>query len=189
MWKCEYCRKIFPIEKSKTNHKKSCSSHPNRLNGLFRKRLAEKSVIGWKEGRLKGVKHTQEAKNKIAIGARKSKHRRLLKSCRIYKTKTGEQILLDSSWEEALAIRLDQLEIKWIRPKEPLEWIDLNGNTRNYFPDFWLPKEKIYLDPKNPEACKQQLEKINWLMKNRNDIIILKSLTECKNFTTSDGTP
>ena len=37
-----------------------------------------------------------------------------------------KDVLLDSSWELALAIRLDELNIKWIRP-ERIMWIDKNN--------------------------------------------------------------
>ena len=56
-----------------------------------------------------GKPHTEETKLKIQAKALASKHRRLLKSTRVYVKKDGTEVLLDSSWEELLAIRLDKL--------------------------------------------------------------------------------
>ena len=61
----------------------------------------------------------------------------------------GEEVLLESSWELELAKFLDSNNIDWIRPKF-IKWIDDTGVLRRYFPDFYLPKLDLYLDPKNP---------------------------------------
>ncbi len=129
-----------------------------------------------------GHKHTQQTKELLREKALKSNHRRLLKSTVKYLTKKGEIILLDSSWEVALAKRLDELDIEWNRP-EPIKWIDKLGRKRNYFPDFYLPKYNLYLDPKNPAAVKQQHEKIQWLLSNVNNLIIFYTLEEVKKFS------
>ena len=126
--------------------------------------------------------HSPETIEKIRQAALKSNHRRLVRSVREYKRVDGNIVLLDSSWEEMLAHRLDSLSIDWIRP-EPLKWIDNKGNVRNYFPDFYLPKYDLFIDPKNPEAYRQQGEKVEWLTKNINNLIILKSVNEIVNFT------
>ena len=130
----------------------------------------------------KGKPHTEEAKQKIKEKALASKHRRLLKSTRIYVKKDGSQVLLDSSWEEALASRLDQLEIKWERPTEPIIWVDSVGRNRNYLPDFYLIDSKLYIDPKNHAALVSQKEKVDWLLENRKDVKFLYSLKECTEF-------
>ena len=90
-------------------------------------------------------------------------------------------VLLDSSWELALAQRLDELNVKWIRP-EPIQWHDENGTAHHYFPDFYLPEFDLYLDPKNPAAVKAQKEKLEILKKVLPSLIILETLNECKNF-------
>lgn len=91
-------------------------------------------------------------------------------------------VSLDSSWELALAIRLDEINVKWIRPK-PIGWFDSGGVRHNYFPDFYLSEYDLYLDPKNPFAVKVQREKLNILMEQYDNIIIIKSLEECENYT------
>ena len=129
-----------------------------------------------------GKKHSDESKEKISQKARASDHRRLVRSIREYKCKDGSIVQLDSSWEESLARRLDILDIEWTRPP-PLRWIDKDGLSRNYFPDFYLPKHNIFLDPKNPQAVRVQQEKINQLKAQYNNIIFIESLDGCINFT------
>lgn len=123
-----------------------------------------------------GIQHTDETKEILSKKALASKHRRLRKNPIEY-----NGVLLDSTWELELAKRLDSLKIEWIRP-EPLPWIDNNGKHHNYFPDFYLPKYKIYLDPKNPHAINVQMKKLKKLENLYPNIVLLRTLEECKNF-------
>lgn len=68
-------------------------------------------------------------------------------------------IFLESSWEVKMAEWLDNNNIEWIRPNH-IPWIDSNGKQRRYFPDFYLPKHNIYLDPKNSYQIKIGQEKL-----------------------------
>jgi hypothetical protein len=113
--------------------------------------------------------------------ALKSKHRRLRKWTRPYTCKNGQTVLLDSSWEEALAKRLDDLGIDWIRPPA-IEWVDSCGKTHNYFADFYLTHHDLYLDPKNPEVFRKSEEKIKVLAATYSNLKFLRTLEECKNF-------
>jgi hypothetical protein len=154
-------------EKISAAHKRGCYAHVNRFT-------------------MKGRKHTEETKRKMSAGALKSKHRRLVKSTRLYTCKDGTEVLLDSSWEEALAKRLDELNIAWIRPEVPIPWTDYNGISHNYFPDFFLTDHNLYLDPKNPIAYNVQRAKIDIITKQLNNLIILKTLKECQEFNVSE---
>ena len=62
-------------------------------------------------------------------------------------------ILLESSYELALAKELDSNKVKWIRPKR-MKWIDESGKQRHYTPDFYLPEFDVYLDSKNDYLIK-----------------------------------
>lgn len=126
---------------------------------------------------LKGKKHSVTSKQNMSIGCLKSSHRRLRRGIVLYKG-----IILDSSWELELAKRLDNLNIKWIRPN-PIKWKDKNNVDHNYFPDFYLPEHNLYLDPKNPRAYSVQKEKIEILLNTYENMLILKTLNECKNFS------
>lgn len=72
---------------------------------------------------------------------------------------------LDSEWEKELAIFLDKKKILWDRPKDPIIWKDSNNKQRKYFPDFFIPKFNLFLDPKNPICCFQQKEKLEKVSK------------------------
>lgn len=71
-----------------------------------------------------------------------------------------KNVWLDSSWELQIAILLDSLNITWIRP-EPLQYED-QGKTRKYYPDFYLPKFNLYIDPKNPYRMLRDQTKLNY---------------------------
>jgi hypothetical protein len=67
-----------------------------------------------------------------------------------YKRYIYKGIYMDSSWEVKLAEWLDENKIKWIRDRKiNFKWTDDNGNTRRYYPDFYLIDYNVYCDPKN----------------------------------------
>lgn len=81
-------------------------------------------------------------------------------------------ITFDSLWEKKVAIFLDSKNMNWTRPTDSLPWFDNTGKERKYFPDFYLPDYDIYLDPKNRQVQKDQIEKIQYLKENYTNIII-----------------
>jgi len=74
------------------------------------------------------------------------------------------KVCLESSWEVIIAELLDSLEIKWIRPNF-IRWVDSTNKKRIYWPDFYIPKFDVYLDPKNPYCCERDLEKMEKVSK------------------------
>jgi hypothetical protein len=206
--KCKHCKVKFDVsEKPKgwmANHSRWCDKNPKRKeygkannNGIMAMNKARKEsgrtnqfttaridnkpipAGAWKDkpGPFLDRKHTEETKRKISESALASPHRRLRRGIVEYKG-----VSLDSSWELALAKRLDELNVKWIRP-EPIPWIDDEGITHNYFPDFYLPEKNLYLDPKNPHAVKVQRKKLKKIMSTYDNIIILESLQQCEEYT------
>ena len=176
------------------NHSRWCQKNPKRLNyslNLSKARSSKKNfnnqytygAVISEETKEKqrlastGKKHSEQTKQKMKEKALASKHRRLRKGVVEYKG-----ILLDSSWELALAKRLDEIKIKWIRP-EPLEWIDEIGLSHNYFPDFYLVDYDIYLDPKNSHAINVQKKKLDIILNQYKNILILDTLEKCKNYS------
>lgn len=201
---CKYCNLSFSKfgSSERANHSRWCDKNPKRAeyvqknNGL---QLQTPEVIAKRNISIKqayadgkydhvvylgnpGYKHTIETKRILREKALASPHRRLIKSVRNYTKKNGTIVKLDSSWEEALAKRLDAINIEWVRPN-PIKWVDRTGIVRNYFPDFYLPDYDIFLDPKNPYAVKAQWEKLNCLTTQVKNLIIIKSLYRCNNFT------
>lgn len=210
MWKCKHCSKDFDFLKvgDKANHSRWCFENPKRqdycgkksatqLNSPAsiekrRKSIADAHLNGkYKGAAKKGIEtkkkngtlfHNENSIEKIREKALASGHRRLLKSTRFYTQVDGTQVLLDSSWEESLARRLDSLGVAWLRPKNPIKWVDGSGKIHNYFPDFYLPIQDLYLDPKNPHAAQVQKEKLNVIKTLLPNLRIITTLKECEEF-------
>jgi hypothetical protein len=83
----------------------------------------------------------------------------------------GKVTVLQSSYELKCSIILDDLGIKWFRPKA------LKYNGKNYFADFYLPDYDIYLDPKNSYKAKLDREKIE-MVKEQNCVNVYILLEE-----------
>ena len=162
--KCKYCSQEFEI----SDYTKA------ELEGR------EKPKYPSKKGR-KGSPHSEDTKNRLRTVALSSNHRRLKKSTRVYVDSNGNRVLLDSLWEEVLARRLDDLKIRWSRPN-PIKWLDSQGVTHHYFPDFYLHEHDVYLDPKNPYAYERQREKIEALKQQGVNVIFLTSIDSCSEF-------
>lgn len=89
----------------------------------------------------------------------------------IYLSTQGELVKLDSSYEVTVAQELDQHNISWFRPP-PLPWTDKDDYLRRYFPDFYLPDHKVYLDPKNSFLARRHRDKIQ-RVRDQNKVRIL----------------
>jgi len=201
---CKWCKVKFTELDDRSNHTRWCSLNPKRENynknlEFQRSKITEKSI----EKRAESIKqahasgkysesyknkkgkpgkpHTEETKLVLKKKALGSPHRRLLKSIRNYKKTDGTIVCLDSSWEEELAKCLDSQNIPWVRP-DPIKWFDHDGISHNYFPDFYLPEYDLYLDPKNDQAYRVQEQKIKCLTEQIKNLIIIRTLVECKNF-------
>lgn len=207
--KCRYCGEDLSLTSTKGqigSHVKWCHKNPKRKlyidklhevrenitedskekaiakikiahsNGAYKDAGAKSYVTKKNNGSLG---HSEISKQKLREKALASPHRRLRRGMIEYKG-----IMLDSSWELALAVRLDDTGIKWIRP-DPIPWTDEQGITHNYFPDFYLPEYDLYLDPKNPQAIKVQTKKLERLLTQYNNIIILLTKKECEEYTPS----
>lgn len=199
---CKWCGIFFDKEINISNHVRWCKENPSR--DLYNKDISHLSTPDAVAKRIEAIKrahadgkykaahisatgkpgklHTPESKELMRRKALASPHRRLRKSVRDYIKKDGTIVKLDSSWEEALAVRLDEINIEWIRPL-PIKWIDENNIGHNYFPDFYLPNYDVYLDPKNPYAIKSQQKKLSLLTAQLKNLIIITSLEDCKIFT------
>lgn len=127
-----------------------------------------------------GRKHSEKTRALQREKALSSPHRRVMKKTALY-----NNIAMDSTWEIELAKRLDFLNIKWERPA-PILWKDKNNVFHHYFADFYIPDYNLYLDPKNPLVCNLQQEKLICLAEQYNNIVIISSLEECKNYLPSD---
>jgi hypothetical protein len=102
-----------------------------------------------------------------------------------YHRTNGDIVVMESSWEVAIAEWLDYNLIEWIRPSH-LKWIDSKGKNRKYFSDFYIPKFDLYLDPKNDYRIECDREKLEYfssrinLFYGRVDDIIAKIEEKCQ---------
>ena len=204
MFICKHCKKEFKelSTANKANHSRWCTANPKRQLYVVRLKDARENIKNPRnqfvkakdEGRLvasvllgkpstrKNYKHSQEVIEVIRTRALSSPHRRLVRSIRQYVKADGTIVMLDSSWEEALALRLDELGIQWERPKTPFKWMDNLGKEHNYFPDFYLNEYNIFLDPKNPHAVNTQKEKLDIIQVQLPNLKIITTLKECREF-------
>jgi len=204
---CKHCKKEFNVSDTNNNwianHSRWCDQNPKRdeyrkntqkaIAAMNAKRIETGSTNHFTKAKLEGMpipegfwkgkvgqflgkKHSEETKVKQKKKALASPHRRLRRKMVEY-----NGIMLDSTWELELAKRLDELKIHWERP-DPIKWSDDNGIIHNYFADFYLKDYNLYLDPKNPYAIKAQKEKLKCLLDQHKNILIIKSIEECKNF-------
>lgn len=77
----------------------------------------------------------------------------------------GETLKLESTWELEIAKWLDENNIEWFRPNH-IPWVDSTNKLRRYFPDFYLPKYNLYLDPKNSYQIQISQEKLKTISNN-----------------------
>ena len=181
---CKYCSMdlgLISVPSQRKNHVRWCPKKPPNTgfkNHFDKAKSLGIAIVPWNKGKpgRRGWHHTEERKRLLSEKARKSKHRRLRKGVSFYRG-----IMMDSSWEVELAKRLDSLGVVWTRP-EPIEWIDSEEKTHNYFPDFYLPDYDLYLDPKNPHAYNVQRKKIEILQSTVKNLFFLTSLDDIKNY-------
>jgi predicted nuclease of restriction endonuclease-like RecB superfamily len=86
---------------------------------------------------------------------------------------------MDSTWEVAMAERLDALGIKWIRnPSIKLKYLTRSRRVRNYIPDFYLPDYDLYIEVKGywTDAARHKMKSVQ--INNDVKILILESLDE-----------
>ena len=196
---CKYCSLDFNElnVSERANHTRWCHENPKRSTyGRDCKRMHTEEAKARRVAGIKkayadgkydnvvrktttGFKHTDESKLLISQKALASKHRRLVRSIRDYVKKDGTVVMLDSSWEEALAKRLDEIEVDWIRPEKPIPYVAADGKTHNYFPDFYLPDYDLYLDPKNPYAMVVQRDKLDYIKKIMYNLVLIDTLDDC----------
>jgi len=110
------------------------------------------------------------------------KKRKLWSKRSDYTRLDGTTISMDSTWEVAMAERLDMLEIKWVRsPDMRLRYMTNSGRKRNYIPDFYLPDIDLYIEVKGywTDVAKYKMKDI--CNRYPGKICILESLDEVIN--------
>ena len=94
-------------------------------------------------------------------------------------------VWLDSTWELALAQKLDELSISWERDtgRHRFAYVDASGKTRLYFPDFFLPELGCYVEVKGfwTSDVKQKIEDAT--SRNHLKLIVFDSLSKIESMT------
>ena len=100
----------------------------------------------------------------------------------IYTTTDGRKVEMDSTWEVAMAARLDALGIAWIRNNTlKLAYVTRGNRKRKYIPDFYLPDYNLYIEVKGywTDAARHKMKDVQ--ERNTVRILILESLSEIMN--------
>lgn len=186
-WECCCCKKVFETRKLLLEHK-----HSSKKCHQFSLEEGRKKTIAALKGRKRpGKKLSEEHKQKLRESAKNRASYWFYnnKNPILYTRKEdGKEIKLDSKWELEVVKRLDELNIKWFRPKISFNYITTDGKVCYYHPDFFIPEYRCFLEIKSPwiEQVQNINGKIDYIKNNYPFIIWLESLEDCKTFTLQD---
>jgi hypothetical protein len=157
---CPFCGLEKESKAGASSHSRLCSENPDR-----RTTFTKTGLPAWNRGKTKDTDSRLTAMGEIIslklsgkprASLTDDRKRRLSESARErgfggvtqsrwikYNGKT-----LGSSYELRVAQSLDENDVKWTTCSR-IRYIDPNGKTRTYTPDFYLPEYDVYLDPKN----------------------------------------
>lgn len=99
----------------------------------------------------------------------KCRHEKYLKNANGNKKIFYKGSRLDSSWELMICEYLDKNNFRWELHPSPIRWFDARSNKyRTYHPDFYLPSQNLYIDPKNPLVINKSKYKLSVLSSQTN---------------------
>ena len=115
---------------------------------------------------------------------RRSKKAKLWSKQSLYTCKDGSKVVMDSTWETAMANRLDELNIVWKRdPSITLNYQTKRGTSRIYIPDFYLPEYDMYIEIKGYWTDAARYKMIDIIKRYPGKICIIESLAEIGQLT------
>jgi predicted nuclease of restriction endonuclease-like RecB superfamily len=116
----------------------------------------------------------------------KRKQKKLWSKKSDYTCADGTIVSMDSTWEVAMAERLDAQNIKWIRDSNiKLQYLTKGGRKRNYEPDFYLPELDLYIEVKGYWTDRARHKMQDICKRYPDKICILESLDEIANLPLS----
>jgi hypothetical protein len=202
---CPMCAKEFITSDAKKSPKFCCSICATNYSRTFvdKTKISNSVKAAWIRGDFDNLKSKLKINGmhnlKCAICSKnfknKNKNKTCSKECYLkllstqsrdnpncggetnYKKYIYKDVYMDSSWEVNLAKFLDLNNIVWERSRKIVFlWTDRNNKKRRYYPDFYLPKYNLYLDPKNKFLLEKDEFKINQVIKENNIDLICESL-------------
>lgn len=168
MSKCEFCSKEFkPL--GVASHTRSCVLNPNKVSSNIERYTR---VHGsWRKGLTKSnderIRKNSENLSKTLIRQVASSDFKIRRPGNLAREATSQRQSLQNSggrskwfdvggikvqgtWEYSIALKLNELFIKWLRPNSVyfIFKYELDGKMRSYTPDFYLPEFDVYLEIK-----------------------------------------
>jgi predicted nuclease of restriction endonuclease-like RecB superfamily len=100
----------------------------------------------------------------------------------MYTTVDGLEVLMDSTWEVAMAKKFDELGVKWRRDENMiLEYRTVRNRKRKYIPDFYLPEYDLYVEVKGYWTDAARHKMVDVVERNNVEVLILESLDDIEN--------
>ena len=97
----------------------------------------------------------------------------------MYTTVDGSEVLMDSTWEVAMAKKFDELGVKWVRDENMiLEYRTVRNRKRKYIPDFYLPEYDLYIEVKGYWTDAARHKMVDVVERNNVKVLILESLDD-----------
>src|SRR5574344_607790 len=155
---CPFCNKKWTTTKDGYSRHLShfCSKNPNskKTEKQLNPNISDKTRKIWSEvgKRVCEESHFWEYRSKHPI---------------VYKKSNGEKVRLDSELEHSLVKKLDELKIDWYRPRYTFKWIGNDKSEHKYFPDFYIPQYKCFIECKSEyvERSQNQNGKCDYIKK------------------------
>lgn len=187
-WKCCICNSIFRTRREMQQHKKQ--KHPNQIYNAWNKGFTKETseilrCAGFKiskslKGKVTGKASTSEKENirRAKISLAISKRNELIqggnggrKDVKWFKVKNlnNVEFTVRGSWELNVAKRLNELGILWIK-NQRIPYI-INGVTKQYNPDFYLPLTNEFVEVKGWFKDKDRI-KMNCVVEQHADVRI-----------------
>ena len=183
---CKFCNKECKNKNSLANHQRLC---PKNIDRNYVSHTSSKNgYVAWNKGLTKetspSLVKTSETKKRLGQGGWSKEassnggklgggYRENAGRSKKFKVEDsfGKETTLQSTYELRCSEILNELSIKWIRPKA------LKYDNKNYFADFYLPDFDLYLDPKNAYKAKLDKDKID-KVKTQNSVKVYILLEE-----------
>lgn len=159
MFICKFCQKECKNDNSLRNHERCCPLNATRVykNGMTGKKGSNQYVFAKQEGTVMPVPWNKGLPGIFAGKTHSDATKKILSQKASTNNKGGRCKWFEvagqkcqGTWERNVALKLEELGIAWTKlktNKDILEY-EMDGKTRSYTPDFYLPAYDVYLEIK-----------------------------------------